>query len=237
MPAVSQNSLPCSPSVNGYATQQATAALTGVAKAYSLEATIKTELSLADGNTISGFTTARQARDSQGRTRIDVPSMCLWDQQQHPKWYGNVYLSDPVLKTTSTWTEGPGPSKKVGTTKHVLTVQMTTPLTERERYDEAKLAKQNTEELGKKTIAGLASTGMKITRIVPIEKEGNTLPLTYIEELWISDDYGVITMDRKIDPILGTTTYEVTKFSPGNPDVSLFRVPSDYQMTDVALAN
>src|ERR1700689_3139052 len=72
---------------------------TGVGTPYSLTAIVKTEMTLSNGNTISGFTTSHQARDSQGRTRVENPFVCVMDKDHQSKWQGSITVTDPVAKT------------------------------------------------------------------------------------------------------------------------------------------
>ena len=71
---------------------------------------------------------------------------------------------------------------------------------------------------------------MRTTRTVPAGTRGNSLPLIYVEETWISDQYGMILRSIHDDPVLGKSTYEVTNFVPGEPDTSLFHPPADYTL-------
>ena len=243
-PAMAQTAqLPCSPSLDGPTSIEAVTR-TGVGTAYSLTATIKSEWKLKDGNTLSGFTTSRQIRDSLGRTRVDAPIACVWDKDRHPMWAGRVTVDDPKAETETQWTEGQGAALKTATLRHdpYVSLRARRPMTAQDELLRAKLlTMQNAhagplddvykvEDLGKRDIAGLEASGMRITRTQPAGAWGNLLPLVHVEEKWVSDQYSMILKDIIDDPILGSSTYEVTNFTVGEPDASLFQPPADYEV-------
>ncbi len=88
------------------------------------------------------------------------------------------------------------------------------------------------EDLGKRNLAGLEASGWRVTRIIPPGMVGNTLPLTDVEERWESDQYGIYLVVVSDDPIMGKSSYEVTSFTPGEPDPLLFQLPADYKVVD-----
>jgi hypothetical protein len=249
--AVSQTvELSCSPTVNGNsAAQLITVLRTGVGTPYLLIANIKTEMKLPDGNILSGFTTSRQARDSQGRTRTDQPMTCAVDVDHHPQWQGSVMIDDPIAKTLTGWLELFNSHEKAATVTHLpdrevphpLTAQMEFRMEKRrsDAYDRASPEAKRTmravrvEDLGQRTISGLGASGFRTTRTTAAGAEGNSLPLAYVEEKWVSDAYGFILLDINDDPVLGKSTYEVTNFTPGEPDASLFQVPAGYAIKEL----
>ena len=214
----------------------------GVETPYSLTAVIKTELSLANGNTISGSTTSHQAQDAQGRTRVETPNFCVLDNNGQPHWDGTILVNDPVANTQTSWHEGLISPRKIATRTGGFSYSVSRPLTLQQEYRNAWMRSQasnragnrteriEVEHLGKSTIAGLEASGMRTTRTVPAGMQGNSLPLRYVEETWISDQYGMILRRIDDDPVLGKSTYEVTNFSPGEPDASLLLPPADYTL-------
>jgi hypothetical protein len=216
----------------------------GTGTPYSLMATIKSERKLADGNTISGVITSRQFRDSEGRTRMEAPLNCSAGKDHEPVWEGGIQVADPIAKVQIDWNEWTFP-KKVATITHreVSTPSPPTPqqhlqIAKRrvETYDHAApdarrhIEQVQVEDLGRRTIMGLAASGMRITRTQPPGMAGNSLPLIFVEEIWQSDDFGVYLLNITEDPIFGKSTYEVTSFTRDEPDASLFQPPADYEV-------
>jgi hypothetical protein len=216
----------------------------GSGSPYSLTATIKTSWKLSDGNTLNGFTTSRQIRDTLGRTRVDNPMSCVWDKDHQPQWQGMIEVEDPVAETRTRWTEGQGAAFKTATVRHdpPATFRAGNPITARDELRTAQsLAVRNphagplddqykVEDLGKREIAGLEASGLRTTRTQPAGAWGNSLPIDYVEEKWISEQYGIILKYVVSNPVLGDTTYEVTSFTVGEPDASLFQPPADYEV-------
>lgn len=91
------------------------------------------------------------------------------------------------------------------------------------------------EDLGTQSIQGLKATGTRITTTTPADYAGNDAPLISTEERWISKDYGLTVRDYRDDPQTGKTTVELTEFTVGEPDASLFLPPSGYQVQEVHL--
>jgi hypothetical protein len=222
---------------------------TGVGTAYSLTATVKTEVKLSDGNIISGFLTSRQARDGEGRTRVDQPRICATDEHDQPKWQGSITITDPVAMTITRWLSLSNSMDKTANVTHetsmptprLLTGQMeyrmaklTSDLRDRRRAkDKRPTEEENVEDLGQRRISGLGASGIRITRTMPAGTQGNSLPLSYVEEKWVSDAYGMVVLDIKDDPFFGKSTYEVTSFTAGEPDASLFQVPAGYTIKEL----
>lgn len=237
--------VPCSALNLGFGGQGDAVLRTGVGAPYSLTATLKREMKLSDGNVVSGFTTSHQARDSQGRTREEDPAGCGIDRDGQPHWQGSITVTDPAAKTYTLWQEGFMLQRKIATVTHAQFLRSSNPPTMQDEIrmaqgmsqaysvsTQAKHPTQKVEDLGKRTIAGLEASGMRITRTSPAGMAGNTLPLAYVEEKWVSDQYRIVLLRINDDPLLGKSTYEVTSFIPGEPDVSLFQPPADYTIDE-----
>jgi hypothetical protein len=245
--AISQTAQPPCSGMGNFGIQSPAITRTGAGKPYSLTASIKTEMKLFDGNTISGFAISHQARDSQGRTRAEDLTHCAIDKDHQPYLLRSITLTAPVAKTYTLWQENFGGPTKFATVTHVPSVKISAPPTAQQEIRMAQQLSQSfeqssdhgtqykVEDLGKRNIAGLGASGMRITRILAVGMEGNSLPLTHVEEKWVSDDYGIILLDIQDDPMFGRSTYEVTDFTPGEPEASLFQLPADYKINERTL--
>jgi hypothetical protein len=78
------------------------------------------------------------------------------------------------------------------------------------------------------TIAGDSATGLKITTTIPAGAEGNNNPLVSTREVWTSTDLGIVLQETSDSPRDGTHKFEVTSLNNGEPNTSLFQVPSGY---------
>jgi hypothetical protein len=88
----------------------------------------------------------------------------------------------------------------------------------------------STESLGTKTILGLQATGTRVTRTIPAGQIGNSRPISVVTERWVSNDLQIPLSMTHSDPMMGTVTANVTSVNRGEPDASLFQVPSDFKI-------
>lgn len=199
---------------------------------------------LANGTTITHDTTTRYARDSSGRTYMEVHNALPAGQDGQPRELVNYHVSDPVAHTTTMWNS----SEKRVTVVHQPEPQMMqarpapegqntvtvpprgTPAEPRAAHTQPDVQR---EELGTKNIAGINAKGVRTTRVIAAGREGNDQPITVIEENWRSPEYGLILMSVRDDPRYGITTREVTEFQAGEPDAALFHAPEGYTIHDI----
>jgi len=86
------------------------------------------------------------------------------------------------------------------------------------------------ESLGTKTILGLPATGTRVTRTIPAGQIGNTKAISVVTERWVSIDLQIPLSTTHTDPMMGNMTTTVTSVTRGEPDATLFQVPSDYKI-------
>ena len=87
-----------------------------------------------------------------------------------------------------------------------------------------------TESLGKQTIEGVTATGTRTTRTIPAGEIGNERPLEITSEVWTSPDLQILVLSKRTDPRIGETVYRLTNIQRGDPEPSLFQVPSGFTM-------
>ncbi len=188
---------------------------------------------LADGNTITRTSETKEARDSQGRTMHQ-------HALQEPSGGGPRYLTDvldPVNHTNLHWDS---------TSKQGFLFHMNQPVQTSSASHSTGTTQQETapkppapcrdvpgfEELGTETIAGVSATGTRRTRVIPEGKEGNSKPLTIVDETWTSPELRLTVRQIHDDPRTGRHTLEVTELDRGEPDPALFQPPADYTIKD-----
>jgi len=86
------------------------------------------------------------------------------------------------------------------------------------------------EQLGTKTVNGVQAEGVRVTRTIPAGAIGNDKPIEVVTERWYSPDLQMAVMTTHTDPMMGTVTTKVVSMVRGDPDPSLFQVPSDYKL-------
>lgn len=200
--------------------------VTGIPLAAQLVVT--RENMLADGNRIYKQSQMTVYRDSQGRVRremvvdIATPStggvMHTMVMIKDPV-AGKRYMLDPSNKTAREMSLGPkgqGPHPKGATGQPPG-----------EMMGRDSLQK---EQLGTKTIAGVQAEGTRVIRTIPAGEIGNEKPIEVTTERWFSTELQLPLLITHNDPMMGTVTTKVTSVTRGEPDASLFQVPSDYKI-------
>jgi hypothetical protein len=91
-------------------------------------------------------------------------------------------------------------------------------------------ANLKTDQLGTKAINGLQAVGTRMTRTIPAGEIGNLNPIEVVTERWYSSDLQLPLLTSHNDPMMGTMTVKLVNINRGEPDASLFQVPSDYKL-------
>lgn len=93
-------------------------------------------------------------------------------------------------------------------------------------------AEAKTEKLDARSVEGVQAEGTRITTTIPAGDIGNEQPIQIVDERWYSPELQVVVMTRHSDPRFGETTYRLTGIQRGEPNASLFQVPSDYTVKE-----
>ena len=86
------------------------------------------------------------------------------------------------------------------------------------------------EQLGSKMVNGVMAEGVRVTRTIPAGAIGNDKPIEVVTERWYSPDLQIAVLTTHTDPMMGTVTAKMVSVVRGDPDPSLFQVPSDYKL-------
>jgi hypothetical protein len=86
------------------------------------------------------------------------------------------------------------------------------------------------ESLGSRTIEGIQADGTRITRTIPAGAIGNDKELVITHETWRSPDLKLVLLSTQDDPRFGQTTYSLTNIQQGQPDETLFQIPTGYKV-------
>ena len=187
---------------------------------------------LADGNTIHWTAESVQARDEAGRTMRQYVEGCDADSGGAPQLRIRMSISDPAMKSTTTWTTGPG-SMALATVIHQTEVLPPLDWKDIPRTPSAPYRPQMThEDLGTRTILGMEATGTRTTEIIPAGGEGNDAPLKVVHDVWTNRETHTTLMTVDDNPRSGRHTWEVESLTVGPPDPALFMPPADYKVWD-----
>src|SRR5271166_4196664 len=225
---------------------------------YSAAITNESVQTLADGTHITQSSSGSTARDSQGRTRQDAPLPAIGNLSAADAPH-LVFLQDPVagaaytlnLTDKTAW-KGPVPPPGAGAPGMMLSTNTffvhaagaaplppsTTPdapvastMIMQKRLAESE-GDVTTENLGSQTMEGVQVTGVRTTQTIAVGKIGNDRPITIVTEVWTSPEFKTIVLSKRNDPRMGEQTFKLTNIQRGEPDPSLFTVPSDFKITE-----
>jgi len=205
---------------------------------YTATAITESTQTLADGTHIANKTSAFLARDGQGRTRREETFAKMGPLRvEGPKL---IVISDPVGKAEYLLQPG---DLTVRTLKHeVVKIDrrngdpgeprqiIREKLGSEPSGESPKQAKH--EDLGTQVIEGVNCQGRRETVTIPAGAVGNDRPLEITSENWYSPDLRAVVLRKHSDPRFGETVYRLTEIKLGEPDASLFQVPSDYKSED-----
>jgi hypothetical protein len=184
------------------------------------------DTTLSDGNTIHTQQQSTVYRDSEGRVRREVPFQLVTPTTGATKGTmivitdpvsGNRYMLNPQTKVAHQMPMRESRAQGV----NVIGAE---PIIKPGAEDVV------TEQLGTKTILGLQATGTRMTHTIPEGQIGNAKPIVVVTERWVSNDLQIPLTMTHTDPMMGTMSSTVTSVTRGEPDASLFQVPSDYKI-------
>ena len=98
--------------------------------------------------------------------------------------------------------------------------------------EERRAANAKPEDLGIRTIEGVAAKGTRITMTIAAGEVGNERPIDIVTETWYSDQLKTAVLTIHKDPRFGETTTKLTNVRLGEPARHLFEVPADYKMNE-----
>ena len=189
--------------------------------------TVTRDTTLADGNKIHNESQAKVYRDSQGRVRrelgVDLVTPATGNVKRNVVMImdpvaGKRYMLNPDNKTARVMPmHGPRQHGDKGANA-----------ANGESRGPAQAGELKKEDLGTKTVNGLQAEGVRVTRTIAAGSIGNDKPIDVVTERWYSPDLQIAIMTIHSDPMMGTVTTKLTNVTRGDPDSSLFQVPSDY---------
>lgn len=88
------------------------------------------------------------------------------------------------------------------------------------------------EDLGKRSLGGVDTMGMRETRTINPWMVGNDRPMSIVREYWHSAALNINLLSTLTDPRLGTQNFTITEISTSEPDAQLFLPPAGYKIVD-----
>ena len=93
-------------------------------------------------------------------------------------------------------------------------------------------AKAVSRDLGTREFDGVRAEGKLRSYEIPAGEVGNRNPIVVAHENWYSPDLQVTVYSKHSDPRSGDYVYRLEGLKRGEPDAALFKVPSDYKVSE-----
>ena len=201
---------------------------------YSGTQVTQSQQTLADGNQITRQEQSKVFRDGQGRVRIEHTSSRPWGPAgQTPKTVISIF--DPVAGYS--YMLNPSAMTAVKMPLHPPNSAADNGGPHPPRHGKGpgiSGAQAQTENLGTQTVNGVSATGTRTTETIPAEAIGNQQAIAIVREHWVSTELKVPVLIKSTDPRFGNMTMKLTNIVQGEPDASLFEVPSGYTVSERA---
>lgn len=195
---------------------------------YSADINESSVQTLADGNTIQHTMTGHVARDSQGRTYMQQTSSGGPLGSNGP--VTRIFISDPVAG----YIYSLDPSTKIATRRAIKPPPNGGNPPPQGTHTRSGSNNAAVTDLGTQQVNGFSAQGKRVTHTIPAGAMGNAQPIVSTSETWSSPDLQVVVSSTRTDPRVGRSTYTLNNIQRGDPDPSLFQVPSDYTVQDAS---
>ncbi len=194
---------------------------------FTLARTTRVETRLQNGSNLTHEEHERLTRDARGRT-FDLMTPVLSDPLAQPA--RSFLLADPVAHTITEWS-----SNRNLAFQTVIPAGARLELTalRQASIDRQKLPASvttTTEDLGSEQIAGFTAKGTRTTLLIPANVVGNTTPIRYVTELWVSPDLDIPLRELDQNPLTGTRTMNTEKVEPNAGGDALFHLPAGLEV-------
>ena len=194
---------------------------------YSATETVTSQQTLAGGNQISRTHTSTVARDSQGR--ISTIETVTPPAASGKAPYTIQTIFDPVagyryVLNSSTMIALQEPLPKMRSASGSAAAR---PGRSGDARPDTRPNEKSTS-MGTQMVNSVLATGSQVTETIPAGAIGNAQEIQAVRVMWISNTLQVPVQIKTSDPRFGTTDMELSNVVQGEPNGSLFVVPSGY---------
>lgn len=189
--------------------------------------------SFVDGNRIDSGGSVRLYRDGRGRTRVErevSPEMAARSPRLGPVEItindpvsGDRYELNPQSKTCIVFKGGAMPAYPLQPEAPGVFVMFA-----RHLYGVEDPGWSKPESLGEKSIDGVRAVGARRVYTIPVGTLGNEKPIVLTVEQWFAPELGLVIAKSGRASLGGQFSNQVENIVKGEPDPSLFTIPSDY---------
>ena len=206
---------------------------------FSAQVIFENTQTLANGVHVANKMSGALYRDSEGRTRQELPrdgapEIVLIDD----RGAGVLYHLHMFQHTAS----------KVNISNQQLNREMEERHSQREHEEREQMEKtrgvalkrsgkeiepqRRVESLGVQTFEGVQAEVTRFTITIPAGMEGNDQPFEIVSEKWFSPELQIVVMGKRSDPRMGEMVYRLTNITRSEPARSLFDAPSDFTIIE-----
>jgi hypothetical protein len=199
---------------------------------------------LADGTTITNTRTGKIARDSEGRTYMEITT--LRGPGVNPQSFTSVNINDPVSGAhivlmpdghTARRFERTPPSSDATRTPSVPSAGGLTSNGAPSQPAGTMMAKSSLppiqkEDLGVDSLEGIPARHYCETQTIPPGQVGNDRDMAITSEFWYSKELRLNLKATRKDPRFGEESLIISNVERSEPPASLFEIPADYKVVD-----
>jgi hypothetical protein len=188
----------------------------------------------ADGNRIDNGSAVRLYRDGQGRTRVE--------RELPPRILANNPQMDPVQIAINDPVSGDHIELRAKTKTAVIVRGGATPALPRPKapfgvfvtfagrgYAASDPGWSKPIPLGEKSFDGVPASGQRWKYTIGVGAIGNEKPVVLTVEQWFSPDLSLVIAKSGTSSLGGEFSNQIENIVRGEPDPSLFLIPSDYR--------
>ena len=206
---------------------------------FSAQVIFENTQTLANGVHVAHKMTGTLYRDSEGRTRQELP------RDGAPEI---VLINDRVMGVLYNLHMFQHTASKVNISSQQPNREIEERHRQRENQEREQMEKtrgvainrsgkeiepeRRVESLGAQTFEGVQAEVTRLTLTIPAGMEGNDQPFTIVSERWYSPELQIVVMGKRSDPRMGEMVYRLANINRSEPARELFEAPSDFTVTE-----
>ena len=219
---------------------------------FSAQVVFEHTQTLANGVHVAHKMTGALYRDSEGRTRQELPrdgapeAVLINDNVAGVLYHLNMFQHTVGKVNIGTARSSQEGNVNIITGRSSQEMEVRTRRRENEEREQMEKAKavaikpsgkeiepeRRVESLGVQTFEGVQAEVSRFTITIPAGVEGNDKPFEIVSERWYSPELQIVVMGKRSDPRMGEMVYRLANINRSEPARSLFEAPSDFNVTE-----
>jgi hypothetical protein len=207
---------------------------------FSAQVTIENTQTLANGVRVSHTASGAIYRDSEGRTRQELPRdgapEIVWINDNVAGVRYNLHMFQHTVTKIDLSAARVNKELEMRTRSNRETEERAkmekANAVSQEKTQERTEPQRKIESLGTQSFEGVQAEVTRFTITIPAGNEGNDQPFDIVSERWYSPELQVVVMAKRSDPRNGETVYRLTNINRSEPSSSLFQAPADFTQSE-----